>query len=206
MESIERLFQLFPNDQITTQVTTATRVLIKGIIEDAERTKKEAEQVKAEYQRRLDRLDPDSGTFQSQLNTMQSTVEEALMAELEQVADTNADVQSQIQERQAFERQAQEPIKNLEREVDRLESELQVSQQEGDEALLQVKCLEQPQSREERSRTAERSLRDVLLVCAAVPEPAHRPDRANAGPWCREKSCPAADVSWSHAKHQEASG
>ncbi|RSL53430.1 hypothetical protein CEP51_014900 [Fusarium floridanum] len=63
VESVENLFELLPSDPVTTQTKAATRVLIRGIIEDADRTKKEAEQVKAEYQRRLDRLDPDFGTF-----------------------------------------------------------------------------------------------------------------------------------------------
>ncbi|RSL55669.1 hypothetical protein CEP54_009261 [Fusarium duplospermum] len=165
-ETCQRLFELLPSDSMTTQVTTATRVLIKGVIEDAERTKKEAEQVKAEYQQRLDRLGSDFETFQNQLNAMQGTMEEAvtrihgtictsvadalqdqLMAEPEQVAVANSEVQSQIQERQAFEREAQGPIKNLERKGDWLWSQLQVSLRERDEALLQVKSLQQLQTR-----------------------------------------------------------
>ncbi|RTE77810.1 hypothetical protein BHE90_007728 [Fusarium euwallaceae] len=157
MESVEKLFELLSSDPITTQIKAVTRVLIRGIIEDADRTKKEAEQVKAEYQRRLDRLDPDFGTFQ---NAMQGTMEEAvtrihgaictsvadalqdqLMAEPEQVGDTNAEAQNQIQESQAIGRQSREHIEKIEREVDRLGGEVQVSQRERDKALLQVKSL-----------------------------------------------------------------
>ncbi|RSL65149.1 hypothetical protein CEP53_003783 [Fusarium sp. AF-6] len=49
--------------QLLDVITTATRILIKPVIEDAERTKKEAELVKAEYRRRLDRLNPEPFTF-----------------------------------------------------------------------------------------------------------------------------------------------
>ncbi|RMJ19935.1 hypothetical protein CDV36_000375 [Fusarium kuroshium] len=60
-------------------------------------------------------------------------LQDQMMAEPEQLTNTNSEVQKQIQERQAFEDQVHERIEKLEREVDR----------------LKAKSLEQPPTREE---------------------------------------------------------